>query len=329
MSITTYREEYRPAAGFEYPEFFEFYESAVGSVWRAEEVDMSSDLSDWRDASDEERSIIGSILNAFVLLETHISQYWATVIPQLFPKHEITSMAMAFAFFERIHAQGYAHLSDTLGTTDYAAFLADLSSRQKLDNFINCKNPRVSVAVFSAFGEGVSLYSSFAVLLNPTRFGKFRGLQQILSWSVNDEQQHSDAGCLLFRKLVDETGITKSELSEIYAAAEAVLEAEYSFLDNCFGTSEEIFGLAKEDLKEYLKYRVNDRLSALGLNPNQMYSREAVERISSWFHPMIMGVKANDSLTAVGRKNGDAYNAGFRFASSSIDMRKILLELGV
>ena len=61
-----------------------------------------------------------------------------------------------------------------------------------------------SLAIFSAFTEGVNLFSSFAVLLSFKMRNKLKGVGQIVEWSIRDESLHSEAGCWLFRTLIKE-----------------------------------------------------------------------------------------------------------------------------
>ena len=96
MSITTYREPYKIDGKFEFPEFYDRFQKAISSVWRPEEVSMSTDVTDWQEASKEEKAVIGGILKGFTQLECHVSEYWGDVVSKQFPKHEILAMARAF-----------------------------------------------------------------------------------------------------------------------------------------------------------------------------------------------------------------------------------------
>ena len=332
MSITEYREEYLPKGGFEYPQFFEKYQNFFSSMWRAQEVSFAKDVRDWEESTEGERAVISGILNGFTLLESHVQQYWATVVPRIFPKHEICALAQAYAFSEVIHAEAYNHLSATLGINDHDNFLATPEARKKLDFFINDhSSDKVKLAVFSACGEGVSLWSSFCVLLHFSRDARFTGLRQVLSWSVADETHHSNAAAELFRILVVEQGVSVEELADIRKAMDQVLENEDSFLDRVFERGDLIAKttfdseLRKDDVKAYLRYRANDRLSELGLNPCYTYNREAFERIAEWFHPMVKGVSENDAFA--NSKNGDAYIAKPLLDWSTIDLMTTNLKL--
>jgi ribonucleotide reductase beta subunit family protein with ferritin-like domain len=180
---------YKAKSGYEYPEFFEYYQSAVASVWRPEEVAMASDVNDWHhNLSQSERDLIAGVLRGFTVAEMGISEYWGDTVCKLFRKPEILSMARAFSFFEQIHAQAYNHLSDTLGINEFEAFLSDPTAQRKVERFFtSCSSEKVSLAVFSGAGEGVSLFASFAILLAFNKTGRMKGLAQIISWSQSDE----------------------------------------------------------------------------------------------------------------------------------------------
>ena len=79
-------------------------------------------------------------------------------------------MAMAFGSNETVHAVAYSYLNETLGLEDFEAFLHEPTTAARFDNLVayDGKVDPVeigrSIAIFSAFAEGVSLYSAFAVL---------------------------------------------------------------------------------------------------------------------------------------------------------------------
>ena len=57
-----------------------------------------------------------------------------------------------------------------------------------------------TLAVYSAFTEGLQLFSSFAILLNFPRFGRMKGMGQIVTYSIRDESMHVEAMTKLFRE---------------------------------------------------------------------------------------------------------------------------------
>jgi ribonucleoside-diphosphate reductase beta chain len=288
---------------FEFPEFFEHYQKALSSVWRPQEVSFESDIRDWQNSTEDEREIIGGILRGFTQLECHVSDYWAS-IPSWFPKHEIAAVARAFSLSEIVHAEAYNLLSDTLGLDEFEAFLGDPVAQAKIDHFLNDRGVKESLAVFSGAGEGVSLFSSFAVLLSLNLTGRFKGIAQIISWSALDEQQHSDTGIKLFRRLVAEDPLTIKETKNIIEGFDTVLDNEFAFLNKIF-EDRILSTIKKDDVHQYILYRANNRLKSLGIQKTFKYDETSANNIKSWFHPLMAGATSTDFFAQ--SKDGSNY----------------------
>lgn len=292
-SLTEYRQAYKLNGEFEFPEFFEAYHKAQSSQWRPQEVSFESDIRDWQNASQDEKEIIGGILRGFTQLETHVSDYWANV-PNWFPKHEIAAVARAFSLSEIVHAEAYNLLSDTLGLDEFEAFLGDLVAQQKIGYFLETRGVKGSLAVFSGACEGVSLFSSFAVLLSLNLTGRFKGIAQIISWSALDEQQHSDTGIKLFRHLIEEDPLTPEEADMISQGFKSVVRNEEAFLKQIF-ENRTLGTINLYDTTQYLRWRANERQKKLGISvPMFHVDSEAADRIKSWFHPIMAGATSTD-----------------------------------
>jgi ribonucleoside-diphosphate reductase beta chain len=210
-------------------------------------------------------------------------------------------MAATFSSFEGIHARSYSILNESLHLDDFEAFLYEPTTKAKLDNLMtkdgkSKKDIAISLAVFSAFAEGVSLFSSFAILLNFSRFNKMKGMGQIISFSIRDESLHSEAGCWLFRQFVAEYSevFTDEVKAEIYEAARTAVQLEDDFIDKVFEKGS-IEGLDPKDLKQFIRHRANVKLNDLGLKSNwKNVDKEAVSRITSWFDVLSSGVEQQD-----------------------------------
>lgn len=310
MSLLTPRPTYAP---FEYPKAYEYWELQQSSHWLHTEVSLSSDINDWKLVlSDTERQIISHILKGFTQSEVFIQEYWGGQVSKWFKKPEIQMMASTFSSFESIHAVSYAYLNQSLGLEDFDAFLHEPTAKAKIDRLIETRGRSSrdiarSLAVFSAFNEGVNLFSSFAILLNFSRFNKMKGLGQIIAFSIKDESLHSDAGCWLFRTLVKEyPEIWDDTLKEeIYDAARLTVELEDSFINQAFAAGE-IEGLTSSDVKAFIRFRCNTKLNDLGLHKLwKNIDKEAIERMS-WFDILSAGVGHNDFFAS----RIDSYSKG-------------------
>ena len=265
--ITEPRHFYKP---FEYQEAFNFYKDQHRAHWLADEVPLASDLNDWlQKLNESEKNLIGNILKSFAQTEVHVNDYWSTKVSIWFPKPEIQAMARVFADFESIHAEAYARLNEELGLDNFAAFMEDEASKNKIDRLIEVpgdtiEEKAVSLAIFSAFTEGVNLFSSFAILMSFQLRNLMKGTGQIVEWSVRDESLHSKAGCWLFRKLLEEQPeLNNLELrNKITEACELSVKLEYDFIDKAFEMGD-IEGLNKEQLKAFIKARANGMVWSL------------------------------------------------------------------
>lgn len=322
-SIRTYREAYKEKGSFEFPEYFEMYQKAVASVWRAQEVSFESDIRDWQNGTEDEREIIGGILRGFTQLECHVGDYWSRV-PEWFPKHEVAAMARSFSLFEQIHAEAYNLLSDTLGLDEFEAFLGDPVARKKLEYFLDKKTDKVSLAIFSGAAEGVSLFSSFAVLLSLNLTGRYKGVAQIISWSALDEQEHSEGGIKLFNQLVREEGLTEEEKKEIIQGFDTVISNEYSFIDKIF-ENRSIPTIEKEDLRQYILYRANDRLQKMNIDYRYNCDRDKSNKINQWFAPIMAGATSSDFFAHT--KDGSLYVSKPTQDFMSVNLKTLDLEL--
>lgn len=294
-------------APFEYPQYYDYFMKQQQSHWLFTEVSMSGDLHDWNyNLSVEEKNLIGSILKSFVQAETIVQDYWGRMVFKTFRKPEIAMMATTFAAFEGIHAAGYAYLQDTLGLDDYAAFIVEPTAKSKIDRLLNSSKSRSkedvakSLAVFSAFTEGVSLFSSFAILLNFSRFNKLKGVAQIIAWSIKDELIHSEAGCSLFNLFVKEyPEIWTDDLKkDIVDAARATVELEDGFIDKAFELGD-VEGLTAYDVKQFIRQRCNSKLQEVGLPQNwRNLDKEALKRME-WFDVLSMGNLSHADFFAV------------------------------
>lgn len=302
-SILKYREAYKTSSGFEYPEFFEAYHKAQSSQWRPQEVSFESDIRDWQTASEDEKAIIGGILRGFTQLECHVSDYWSR-IPTWFPKHEIAAVARAFALSEVVHAEAYNLLSDTLGLNEFEAFLGDPVARKKIDFFLNKKSIKESLAIFSGAAEGVSLFSSFAILLSFNLEGRFKGLSQIISWSALDEQQHSDTGIAILQELLKEDPLTGREIDTIVQGFQEVVNNEDSFIDQAF-QGRSCRTISPYDSKQYSRLRANERAEKIVGHSIFSYDEVAANRIKTWFHPIMAGATSTDFFAQ--SKDGNNY----------------------
>jgi len=270
--LLTPRAVFRP---FEYAHFFEYFKKQNQAHWMPTEVPMESDISDYRfRLTPAESNLVVSILRFFTQSDIEVNNNYNTRLIPAFPKPEIKMMLSAFAAMESIHVWAYSYLNDSLGLPEkeYSAFLGYQAMRNKYDYFQQfntdtVEDLMVNLAVFGGFIEGVSLFSSFAILMNFPRLGKLKGVGQIVTWSIRDESLHSEGVCRLFRDLMAENKAlwTPHMHERLYDACKEMVALEDAFIDTCFAMGP-VPGLTPEEVKSYIRYTADRKLIELRLD---------------------------------------------------------------
>lgn len=305
MSLLKERVVYKP---FEYPKAYDYWLKQQQAHWLHTEVPMAQDVSDWKaNLKDHEKNVVGGILKGFAQTETIVNDYWSTLVTKWFRKPEVIMMGTTLGSSETIHAEAYSLLNEQLGLDNFAEFMEDETTMAKIESLMNVRDGHngepnwhdraKSLAIFSAFTEGVNLFSSFAVLLSFKMRNLLKGVGQIVEWSVRDESLHSEAGCWLFRTLMEENPKfkTKKLVKEIEESAKLALQLEFDFIDKVFEMGD-LENLGKEELKNFIRHRVNTKMSDLGLDP--IIPAEEIDKgalkTMKWFDAVIAGKQHTD-----------------------------------
>ena len=300
-----------PFKPFEYPIYYtEGWLKQAQAFWLHTEIPMQGDVKDWNERlTKEEKNLVGNILLGFAQTECAVSDYWTGMVTKWFPKHEIRQMAMMFGSQETIHATAYSYLNETLGLDDFSAFLHEPAVSEKFELLTQTTadwtpedldtNPQArkevarSLAIFSAFSEGVSLYSSFAVLYSFQMRNLLKGIGQQMKWSVRDESLHSKMGCQLFREMCGEfPELLEESKTDIEEAAKLIVDLESKFIDKMFELGD-LENLKASDLKEFIKARTNSKLEELGYKGIFEYNTEQAENLE-WFYHLTGGLTHTD-----------------------------------
>ena len=271
--ITEDRSSFKP---FNYPWAYDAWLKHEQSHWMHTEVPMIEDVKDWKlKLTTEEKQFLTHIFRFFTQGDIDVAGGYVNNYLPYFRQPEVRMMLLGFAAREALHVAAYSHLIETLGLPDtmYNQFLQYEAMKQKHEYLLNGSNHLVNtssiarnIAMFSAFTEGMQLFSSFIMLLNFPRHGVMKGMGQIVTWSIVDETMHAESMIKLFRTYVEENKeIWNDELKgEIYTLATRMVELEDQFIDLAFEMGP-MKDLTSEDVKKYIRYIADRRLISLGM----------------------------------------------------------------
>lgn len=304
-----------------YPEAIKFAETQEKIFWTSTEIDVAKDVMDLRvHMSEAERHGVITTLKLFTLYELIAGdEYWLGRVLKTFQRPDIQRMAATFGFFElNVHAPFYSKINKELMLDNdefYLGYVDDpiLQDRmQFIGRAVDDHDHLFSLAVFSLI-EGAVLYSSFAFLKHFQAKGKNKLLNVVrgINFSVRDENLHSEAGAWLYKELRGELGVSPEHLSErIVGAAKAIYEHESRIVDMIFEKGE-MEGITAEQMKTFVKSRVNLCLERLGINPIFEVNNNI---IAEWFYDNINAVSLHDFFTGIGNSYNRNWNEkGFKW----------------
>lgn len=297
-----------------YPEAIQFAETQENIFWTAKEIDVSKDVMDLRvHMSEAERHGVITTLKLFTMYELVAGEeYWLGRVMQTFQRPDIQRMAATFGFFElNIHAPFYAKINKELMLDDDEFYLGYVKDRTLADRMefigraVDDPDHLFSLAVFSLI-EGAVLYSSFAFLKHFQAKGKNKLLNVVrgINFSVRDENLHSEAGAWLYKTLYNELTECGTKVlpnleklpNAIIEASRAIYEHEARIVDMIFEKGE-MEGITAEQMKTFVKSRINFCLERLGIAPIFEVSNNIV---AEWFYDNINAVSLHDFFTGIG-----------------------------
>ena len=274
MSLLDQSPAYKPFAN---PSFVNQAIEHDKLAWGEWECDLNEDVAQWKSGkiSSSEKNFITQILRLFTQSDVIVGGSYVDVFLPRIKNNEARMMMLSFAQRETIHMRSYALLNDTLGfpESEYTAFLEYEAMADKIE-FMQTFDPDTKQGLAKAIAqtvcnEGMSLFCAFVMLLNFQRFGKLKGMCEIVEWSIRDETMHVDGMTALFRQYITENPevVTDEFKQSIYDMYRTAVTLEDKVIDLAFelGAME---GITQIEVKEYIRYIADRRLINLGLKPN-------------------------------------------------------------
>jgi len=273
VNLLKERSSFKP---FYYPWAYDAWLKHEQSHWLHSEVPMAEDVKDWKNKlTQPQKHFLTNIFRFFTQGDVDVAGGYVKNYLPYFQQPEVRMMLLGFAAREALHVAAYSHLIETLGMPEstYNEFLEYEAMKNKHDYVLDIssrngdkQSTATHIAVFSAFTEGMQLFSSFIMLLNFPRHGLMKGMGQIVTWSIVDETMHTENMIKLFRTYIEENkSIWNDTLkSRIYTIAEKMVELEDKFIDLAFEMGD-MPDLTADQVKHYIRYICDRRLISLGL----------------------------------------------------------------
>ena len=297
---------------------WDMYKKQVDCFWRAEEVDLSNDYTDWKTLNDDEKHFISMVLAFFaasdgIVLENLGSRFMAEV--QL-------SEARAFYGFqiamENIHSQMYSLLIET--------YIQNNDEKMKLfhalENFpcikkkadwaikwINDNRSSFATRLIAfACVEGIFFSGAFCSIYWLKKRGLMPGLTFSNELISRDEALHTEFAILLYKKL-----LRKVQKNKVYDIVKEAVEIEKEFITEALPCR--LIGMNSVLMSQYIEFVADRLLVQLGydkiynsLNPFNFMELISVESKTNFFEKRVSEYALADKT-----KEEDIFNLDCEF----------------
>ncbi len=260
-----------------YPWVSDWYRQAMNNFWIPEEINLSQDVKDYTRLSVHERTAYDKILSFLVFLDS-IQTANLPAIGEYITANEVNLCLSIQTFQECVHSQSYSYMLDTICSPTKRD---DILYQWKTDEHLLRRNTFIGelynefqirkdaftllkVAVANYILEGIYFYSGFMFFYNLARIGKMPGSAQEIRYINRDENTH----LWLFRNIIHELQKENPELftEEAIGILKEMLEegVRQEIAWGCYVIGDQIPGLTKDMVTDYIKYLGNLRWSGLG-----------------------------------------------------------------
>ena len=277
-----------------YPKIAKFEETARGFFWQPEEISLSKDANDFKDASDAVKHIFTSNLLRQTALDSLQGRAPSQVFMPVVSLPELEALIYNWTFFEtNIHSKSYSHIIRNIYNVPKEIFNTIHDTQQIIDmassigkyyedlHRINCVKElgqpveekehvrAIWMALHASYAlEAFRFMVSFATSLAMVENKIFIGNGNIISLILQDELLHKGWTAYLINQVIKEdsrfAAIKQECEGEVYQLYADVIREEKAWADYLFKMGP-VIGLNANVLKDFVDYTAVGALKEIGI----------------------------------------------------------------
>ena len=279
---------------YKYPKIAKFEEQQRGFFWVPEEISLTKDSNDFKDASDAIKHIFTSNLLRQTALDSLQGRAPVQVFSPVVSLPELESLVLIWSMFEtNIHSKSYSHIirniynvpKDVFNTIHDTQPIIDMASSvgnyYDLLHKINCKKElglnvsekehikAIWMALHASYAlEAFRFMVSFATSLAMVENRIFIGNGNIISLILQDELLHKGWTAYIINQVIKEDSrfaqIKQEAEQEVYQLYMDVIKEEKEWADYLFNKGP-VIGLNANILKDFVDFTATGALKEIGI----------------------------------------------------------------
>lgn len=279
-----------------YPHWYKMYKRLIGNYWQADEVNMSTDVKQFAQLTEDEQDAYLKIIGLLSTLDA--PQTRTALLFSLYATDpSVQSIMAVIAQQEAVHNESYSYVlssvvslkeqnkSFELGRHDEILLKRNEAIMHHYNAFV--ENSTIDnilrTMVYTILLEGMFFYSGFAFFYNLARENKMVGTSTMISYINRDELEHGRFISEMFRATLGENPEynTPEFIEWVYEAFRESVELEIEWSTYVLSN---VSGIDMEEMEGYIKYRGNKMLRMMGLE--EIYP-EHVENPMKWIRAYV------------------------------------------
>jgi ribonucleoside-diphosphate reductase beta chain len=273
---------------FKYKWAWEKYLAACANHWMPQEVNMSADITLWRDPkglSEDERLIVERSLGFFSTADSLVANNLVLAVYRHITNPECRQYLLRQAFEEALHTHAYQYVIESLGMDEARLFnmyrelptvakktewalpftqsLADPNFRTGTPE--NDQRLLRDLIAFYVVFEGIFFYVGFSQILSMGRQNKMTGTAEQFQYILRDESMHLNFGIDVINQIkLENPHLWTSEFKRyVIDLVKEGVDLEYQYALDTMPRG--ILGLNANMMWDYLRFIGNRRLAQIGL----------------------------------------------------------------
>jgi ribonucleoside-diphosphate reductase beta chain len=296
-----------------YPRFYDMYRAAIKNTWTVEEIDFQIDLGHLRSRlTGAERHLIERLVAFFATGDSIVSNnlvislYRHINAPEarMYLSRQLYEEALHIQFYLTLldnyvpdpqrRAQAFAAIDNIPSIRRKAEFCQrwtdSVFSIERLDSEARQRRFLLNLCCFACCIEGLFFFGAFAYVYFLRSRGLLPGLASGTNWVFRDESAHMAFAFAV----IDTVRQEQPELFDAQWAAEVrsmideAVECESQFAEDVLSGG--VVGMTRAQMRSYLEYVADQRLTMLGLapvygakNPFAFMALQDVQELANFF----------------------------------------------
>jgi ribonucleoside-diphosphate reductase beta chain len=254
------------------------YKSMLANFWIPSDINMTGDMKQWSQLTDDERDTFKKIIGLLTFLDSIQTDYSGKIADYL-TDSSMAALMQVLAFQEVVHNQSYSYVLSSLVPKSEQDAIFEYWKHDDIllerngfiakgyEGFVG--NPTsesfIKSLVYDVVLEGLFFYAGFAFFYNLARNNKMVSTSTMINYINRDEQLHVRLFANIYKETLNENPELDTESMRQFTRDTFRKAADLETKWSEYIIGNKIDGIDQHDLADYIKFIANTQCQKLGV----------------------------------------------------------------